>query len=663
MVHARRCIGISLVLLMGMLAGCNFGSDDGKEQPKENTPVAMATAPSDTLVPTAPFQQAPEVVIDASSTPLPTQLSAVQPSPVSSMIPAPPPTFTPVTWAISTPVYIPPAPTDPSSLVIQQPVFTNTPFVSAQPLSTNTPDAGVSPSPFVTWTNTPLPIVTVAPTTTLVTVEPGGNAFPPPPTFTPSSGQPTAVAELPPAQVCATCGNLRLRSSPGTAGQVIAYLSANTPLDVIGRTEDSAWVQVVAMDGRAGWVATRYLDINIDLSAVSVTGMAEDAPVPQPDNSAPSGDNWMVSGVSSHARQIFLDGLAKGNSPYSFVRVGDSISAAPMYLTPIGEGSYQLGSYGYLGNAVSFFSGPTGRGLNPFLAPSMAAQNGWGTTSALDSNNADPSLCRSGETPLECEYRVSKPSVALIMFGTNDSGGLPTADFQVNLRRIVQISINMGVIPVLSTIPPKHYDSRTDGRVPEFNQVITATARAYDIPLWDYYQSMVRIPGEGLSGDGVHPNSPPDGGNAIFDAQHLQYGFPVRNFGALQVLYTLWQQVLYDADTARPATAPAPQPTTAPPVATSAPVDPDTYSCPGTLPIRLRVGGQGRVTPGLPNKMRSAPGSSTSTVGSVPGEAVFTVVGGPQCADGYTWWQINYQGTVGWTASGNSQEYWVEPYP
>jgi len=439
-----------------------------------------------------------------------------------------------------------------------------------------------------------------------------------------------------------------MRESPGTAGTILSELAASTPLFVFGRTEDNKWVQVTLMNGSSGWVSVGYLAVYVDLNTVDVTGVAENAAT-----AGITGASDVVSGISSNARTIFLDGLAKGNIAYSFTRVGDSITASPNFLVPIGRGNYKLGEYGYLGTAVSFFSGPNGRGANPFIASSIAARNGWSTESVLNPANADPNICRSGETPLACEYRLVKPSVALIMFGTNDSGGMPGATFQANLRTIVQTSINMGVIPVLSTIPPKHYNAATDGRIFEFNDIIIATARAYDIPLWDYYSAMAALPGEGLSSDGVHPSSAADGLNAVFDAQHLRYGYPMRNFTALQVLYQLWQYVLYDAGEAVPATA---VPGATVPVVSNG-------DCSHAPASRLTVGLQGRITPGVPNKVRSAASVAAEQTGNIPGEGVFDVIGGPQCADGYRWWQVNYQGLVGWTASGYDGEYWVEPYP
>jgi hypothetical protein len=82
------------------------------------------------------------------------------------------------------------------------------------------------------------------------------------------------------------------------------------------------------------------------------------------------------------------------------------------------------------------------------------------------------------------------------------------------------------------------------------------------------------------------------------------------------------------------------------------------------LPNRLTVGGQGRVTPGLPNLLRSAPGtaSNSQVIGQIPGGGQFAVLAGPQCGnDGRWWWRVNYSSMVGWTAEGEGSTYWTEP--
>jgi len=81
----------------------------------------------------------------------------------------------------------------------------------------------------------------------------------------------------------------------------------------------------------------------------------------------------------------------------------------------------------------------------------------------------------------------------------------------------------------------------------------------------------------------------------------------------------------------------------------------------GELPSQLVVGQTGRVTPGDANNMRDTPSTSGNRVGQVPGEAEFTVLDGPVCSDGYTWWQINYDGLVGWTVESIADSYSLEP--
>jgi uncharacterized protein YgiM (DUF1202 family) len=76
---------------------------------------------------------------------------------------------------------------------------------------------------------------------------------------------------------------------------------------------------------------------------------------------------------------------------------------------------------------------------------------------------------------------------------------------------------------------------------------------------------------------------------------------------------------------------------------------------------RLNVGRLGRVTPGLPNNIRALPTSTSVRLGQIPSGGVFTVVSGPQCAEGLYWWQVNYNGVVGWTPEGGSGQYWLEP--
>jgi hypothetical protein len=84
-------------------------------------------------------------------------------------------------------------------------------------------------------------------------------------------------------------------------------------------------------------------------------------------------------------------------------------------------------------------------------------------------------------------------------------------------------------------------------------------------------------------------------------------------------------------------------------------------SCPGAPPFRLQVGQSGRVTPGDANNLRAQGASNAQIVGTLRGGDTFAVVGGPTCSGGMTYWQVNHNGQVGWTAEGTNTSYWLEP--
>jgi WD40-like Beta Propeller Repeat len=84
-------------------------------------------------------------------------------------------------------------------------------------------------------------------------------------------------------------------------------------------------------------------------------------------------------------------------------------------------------------------------------------------------------------------------------------------------------------------------------------------------------------------------------------------------------------------------------------------------TCSGFMPSRLFPGGLGRVTPGDPNNIRTAPGYANAALGLIPGGNVFEVITGPVCADNTAWWQVNYLGRLGWVAEGSGNIYWLEP--
>ncbi|MBC8170782.1 MAG: SH3 domain-containing protein [Anaerolineae bacterium] len=92
------------------------------------------------------------------------------------------------------------------------------------------------------------------------------------------------------------------------------------------------------------------------------------------------------------------------------------------------------------------------------------------------------------------------------------------------------------------------------------------------------------------------------------------------------------------------------------------PDDSPALICEGSLPPRLAAGGSGQVIPDQgANRLRSEPSLNGEVVGEIPAGASFTVLSEPVCADGYLWWQVDYNGLIGWTAEGEGDTYWLQP--
>ena len=61
--------------------------------------------------------------------------------------------------------------------------------------------------------------------------------------------------------------------------------------------------------------------------------------------------------------------------------------------------------------------------------------------------------------------------------------------------------------------------------------------------------------------------------------------------------------------------------------------------------------------------MRDTASTSGAEVGQIPGGERVLVLDGPVCADGFAWWEVDYNGVIGWTVEGSGADYWVLPVP
>lgn len=262
--------------------------------------------------------------------------------------------------------------------------------------------------------------------------------------------------------------------------------------------------------------------------------------------------------VRANVIAIYRHGQELGNRSGVFAKVGDSITASDSFLKGFACGEERLGRYGSLAATISYY----GRTRLPdsyasvwcgvadsFSRSSAAASEGWSARDALGPSTDLPEGCFVPyNTPLSCELHLLRPLAALIMYGTNDLERYNNLNsFKRNLNRIVRVSAEAGVIPILSTIPPRRDSERLGRRVGPHNRVIRAVAKEQRVPFVNYWRAMAgrSMVDQGISEDGVHPNlyglcrEPLGCQSSTLTSDGLRYGYNQRNFTALKALERL----------------------------------------------------------------------------------------------------------------------------
>ncbi len=241
---------------------------------------------------------------------------------------------------------------------------------------------------------------------------------------------------------------------------------------------------------------------------------------------------------SETAQRIYDIGQANGNVAQRFSKIGDCMTASEWFLMPFAgeEGeTYTLGDYEELQSVVEYFSVPArdeGFEKNSWANEGLGTQSGFNTSSLTDWLFADPSWCDANESPLECEYRVTRPAFSLMMLGTNDIMFFEPVYFDDAMRSIVYSTLQKNIVPVLYTFPIRpEYPEKTD----IFNKIIVDIARDYDLPLINLWLAVNDLPFNGVDeAEPIHLSLPEDGKTGFLDEDGLTYGYNVRNLVTLQ---------------------------------------------------------------------------------------------------------------------------------
>jgi len=323
-------------------------------------------------------------------------------------------------------------------------------------------------------------------------------------------------------------------TQPDRSSPIVGVLGPRAVVVLEARTVDAAWILGHSADGGVrGWMLARHLTLLVGASVPSLLVSSESVLAPREVKAAAGPIRLSaypaVPVQLGRARDIYELGRARGADPHVISKIGDCLTDNANFLTPIGRGEYSLGYYTYLRPVIQQFA-------LSLSYDSLAAYDGLVTTAVLDSTFADPMACLPGESPLQCEYRVRNPSVAIIMFGAQDLLFTSAEDFDTSLRRIVHETVQAGIIPILSTFPPH---SNLPDLSQQFNEIVVRVALEYDVPLINLWLALEPIPYHALK-DGRHLSDPLTTAGD-FSPANLQRGFPLRNLLTLQALDAVWR--------------------------------------------------------------------------------------------------------------------------
>lgn len=261
---------------------------------------------------------------------------------------------------------------------------------------------------------------------------------------------------------------------------------------------------------------TATLDTETLSTATPDTGTpdTETLVTPTPDLRLDPADwkNWpVVPRISARALEIYRNGLALGNDPRAFSKIGDCQSVPASFLGIYDTDRYSFApEYQSLQDTVSFYKGS-------FNREGESVRGGFNTSSVLLPFWANPEVCQPGENPMACENRIHNPSVVFVSLEVWFEGRTPDV-YEKYLRQVIEYNIGQGTLPILAT---KADNVEGDHSI---NRAVAQLAYEYDLPLWNYWRAVQPLPNHGLD------PADPTGFHLNLD------GWNMRSFSALQVL-------------------------------------------------------------------------------------------------------------------------------
>ncbi len=230
--------------------------------------------------------------------------------------------------------------------------------------------------------------------------------------------------------------------------------------------------------------------------------------------------NWpIIPESTSRVYEIYQQGIALGNDPQHFSKIGDCHNVKEAFMGLFDKPGWYIlrGENEGLQPTIDWFAGS-------FDRDGYAVKGGFTAAAVLNPIWADQSACNPNESPLACEVRIYKPSIAFVSHELWWKGRT-TESYEKYMRQILDTLIENGVVPILST---KADNVEGDYSI---NYTTAKLAYEYNLPLWNFWRAAQSLPNKGMDAE-------------RHDGFHISYeAWTVRSFDALRTLNVVWQSV------------------------------------------------------------------------------------------------------------------------
>lgn len=210
--------------------------------------------------------------------------------------------------------------------------------------------------------------------------------------------------------------------------------------------------------------------------------------------------------------EIYRQGIAQGNNEHAFSVLGDCQSIPDVF----------MGIYDHDGEFVSTLPQTLQDTIHNFggsferYSPTVKDGTTEGALLWYGWNDNLAGQCEHGESPIDCELRVHKPTIVFLHTGTHWEAR--SRDYLV---RIINKVKDAKAIPVIVT---KADNRELDGHV---NQTLADLAVEFNLPVWNFWASVQHLPEHGME-----PGS---------DMYLSEDGLDIHRQGGLDALDAIWR--------------------------------------------------------------------------------------------------------------------------